>query len=519
MTRTQKIMAAFIAASVAISGNIMGCTKNAANDPDTLYVGLSAAPSTLDPRIAMDAVGMRLTSLIFSSIVRLGPDFEITGEAASHWAYKDLTYTFSLRPGLTFVTADGKTIPVTAADIDFSLESFRKSGRFASSLEPIDSFQTDYNFERGGKLVIKLKTYAATFLTDLTPVKIIPKDIVTTNEKAFREHPVGTGPFRLVSNSTNEILLTQNTSCTYSKPKIKNIAFKIVREDSTRFLKILKGEIDLVQQELPPSKAIELEKRGGFQIYKYPGLSMSYILVNLKDKSLKSLNVRKALSLAINRDEIIRFKLEGLAEPATSILSPLNPFHNGALKVPQYDLAEAKRLVQEAGLTNHEIILKTSNSSQAVENGRVIANQLESTGLKVKLQSFEWATFYKDIDQGNFQLATMKWVGTTDPDIYKVAFHSNELPPKGRNRGSYINPEIDKLVDQGRGIENIRKRIDHYKKVQKIIYEDLPIIPLWYEYEVAIASPRVKNFSPSKNGDYSSLTKIEKSKTSDDEFR
>lgn len=499
---------------IAVLGIIVGCSKNAANDPDTLYVGLSAAPSTLDPRIAMDAVGMRLSSLIFSSIVRLGPDFEIIGEAASSWAYKDLTYTFILRPGLAFVTAEGKSIPVTAGDIDFSFESFRKSGRFSSSLEPIKTVHTEYNFERGGTLVINLKAYTATFLTDLTPVKIIPKDIVTTNEKEFREHPVGTGPFRLVSNTTNEILLTRNNNCVYSKPKIKNLAFKIVREDSTRYLKILKGELDLVQQELPPSKAIELEKRGGFQIYKYPGLSMSYILVNLKDKNLRSLNLRKALSLAINRDEIIRFKLEGLAEPATSILSPLNPFHNGSLKVPKYDLAQAKHLIEETGLANHEIILKTSNSSQAVENGRVLANQLEAAGLKVKLQSFEWATFYKDIDQGNFELATMKWVGTTDPDIYKVAFHSGELPPKGRNRGSYINPEIDKLVDQGRGIENTRKRIEHYKKVQRIIYEDLPIIPLWYEYEVAIASPRVKNFFPSKNGDYSSLTKIEKSKPS-----
>ena len=85
-----------------------------------------------------------------------------------------------------------------------------------------------------------------------------------------------------------------------------------------------------------------------------------------------------------------------------------------------------------------------------------------------------------------------------------------EVPPKGRNRGSYSNPQIDKLVDAGRGIEDFRKRVEHYKKVQRIIYEDLPLIPLWYDFEVAVASSRVKDYVPSKNGDYTSLTKVQK---------
>lgn len=486
------------------------CTKKASEDPKTLFVGLSSAPATLDPRNAMDAGGMRLTGLLFSSIVRLGPDLEIIGEAASQWSYKNLTYSFTLRPGLQFVGEDGKPFPVTKDDIEFSLETFRTSGRFANSLEPIASAEATYDVATGGTLTIKLKTYSATLLTDLTPVKILPKKIVTEKGDAFRDHPVGSGPFRFVSADANEIRLQANPTCAYAQPKIENVAFKIVREDNTRFLKVMKGELDLVQQELPPSKVVELEKKGGFQIHKYPGLSMAYLLVNLKDSTFQSKEVRQALSLALNREEIIRFKLEGLAQPATSILSPINPYHDGSLVAPKFDLEQAKKLIKAAGLEGKEIVLKTSNATQAVENGKVLANQLEAAGLKVKLQSFEWATFYKDMDQGNFQLATMKWVGTTDPDIYKTAFHSAEVPPKGRNRGSYNNPQVDRLVDQGRGIENVRKRIDHYKRVQKIVYDELPMIPLWYEYEVAVASPRVKNYSPSKNGDYSSLTKIEK---------
>lgn len=503
------LMGAFIGSL----GVTLGCTKKTADDPNTLYVGLSAAPATLDPRNAMDAGGMRLTNLLFSSIVRIGPDLEIIGEAASRWSYKNLVYTFTLRPGLVFAGhPDDKTgtgVPVTKEDIEFSIEAFRASGRFASSLEPIESYTVEYGPE-GGLLVMKLKHYSATLLTDLTPVKILPAKLVKEKGDAFRDKPVGTGPFQFVSSDANEIRLQANPLNPYSAPKIQNLVFKIVREDNTRFLKLVKGELDLLQQELPPTKVTELEKKDEFQIFKYPGLSMTYLLINLKDETFKKKEARQALSESLNRDEIIRFKLEGLAQSATSILSPINPYHDGSLKAPIFNLEAAKKKVSDLGLAGKEVVLKTSNSTQAVENGRVLANQIEATGLKVKLQSFEWATFYKDMDQGNFQLATMRWVGTTDPDIYKTAFHSEQVPPKGRNRGSYLNPQLDRLVDLGRGIENVGRRIDHYKRVQRIVYEDLPIIPLWYDFEVAVANKRVKNYVPSKNGDYTSLTKVEK---------
>lgn len=493
----------------AIASTLAGCTKKSVDDSSTLYVGLSAAPSTLDPRNAMDAGGMRIVNLLFSSIVRLGPDLEIIGEAASEWSYKNLVYTFKLRPGLKFDDGSPQGLPVTKEDFEFSIDAFRKSGRFATSLEAIDSYQVQYG-PAGGTLTLKLKDYSATLLTDLTPVKLMPAKIVKEKGDQFREMPIGSGPFSFVSADTNEIRLRANPANLYAAPKVKSVVFKIVRDDNTRFLKLMKGELDLVQQELPPTKITEIEKKGGFQVFKYPGLSMTYMLINLKDPVFQKKESRQALSSAINRDDIIRFKLEGLAQAATSILSPINPYHDVTLSRPTFDLEKAKKLIESNGLKGKEVVLKTSNSTQAVENGKVLANQLEAAGLNVKLQSFEWATFYKDMDQGNFQLATMKWVGTTDPDIYRTAFHSLQVPPLGRNRGSYANPALDKLVEAGRKIEDVRKRIDHYKKVQRIIYDDLPMIPLWYDFEVAVASSHVHDYVPSKNGDYTSLTKVQK---------
>lgn len=495
----------FFALSLTLTLFSAACTKKATQDTSTIYVGLSAEPSTLDPRRATDATGMRLTNLIFTSIVRLGPDMEIIGEAASRWSYSKDVYHFDLRPGLKF--HDGT--PVTKEDIEFSFAEYRKeTSPFASALSTIDTIAVTYG-PTGGTLDLKLKKFSASLLTDLSPVKLLPSSIIKTVGDDFGKKPIGSGPFKFVSADANEIRLDANKENPYAAPKINSISFKIVREENTRFLKVMKGELDLAQQELPPAKVNELEKKG-LIVYKYPGLSMTYLLVNMNDPTLKSKNVRQALSAAINRDEIIRFKLEGMAQVATSILPPHNAYYDGTLTIPTYDLDKARAMVKAAGLEGKELTLKTSNSTQAIENGKVIASQLEKLGLKLNMQSFEWATFFADVNKGNFQLASMKWVGTTDPDIYRTAFHSTQIPPKGRNRGGYVNTKLDQLVDTGNEIQDVRKRIDHYKKVQRLVYEDLPIIPLWYEYETAVVSPKIKNFQAAKTGDYTALTKVSK---------
>ena len=506
--RSARMMALVVASAISLAST--SCTKKPTDDPQTLYVGISAAPATLDPRFATDAAGMRLGSLLFSSIVRVGPELDIVGEAASSWKYDNLTYNFQLRPGLSFPSPQGDR-PMTADDILFTFaQAQADKSPFASALQAISKVEANYDAKTGGELKLKLSQFSATLLTDLSTVKLLPKDLVEKSGDDFGKKPVGTGPFEFVSADANEIRFKARSGHAYASPQVPQAVFKIVREDNTRFLKFIKGELDLIQQDLPPAKIIEIEKKGGFQVFKYPGLSMTYMLVNLQDPLLKKRDVREAISSAIHREEIIRFKLESLAQPATSILSPANPFHDGSLTPPKFDLENAKALLKKTAATGAELTLKTSNSTQAVENGKVLSHQLDQAGLKTKLQSFEWGTFYDDIKKGNFQLATMKWVGTTDPDIYRSAFHSKEKPPGGKNRGGYVNAELDRLVESGLRLADHAQRVSHYKKVQRMIYDELAIIPLWYEFEVAVVSPKVEGYSPSKNGDFSALTKIKK---------
>jgi peptide/nickel transport system substrate-binding protein len=492
------------------SSYLVSCTKKELPANDSIVVALATSPNTLDPRYTTDANGMRLANLLFTSIVRLGPDLKIIGEAAESWSYKNKVYTFLLRPGLVF--SNGRA--VSAEDIEFSFAEYQsENSPFRSALSTIEKVEAKYN-EKERVLKITLRDFSATLLTDLSPLKILPKKEVLAAGKDFSKSLVGSGSFQLTNQSSNEILLTANPYNTYSKPKTQKVLFKIIQDDNTRYLKTLKGAIDIAQAELPAGKIKELEeKKDTFSVYKYPGLSMTYLLINLKDPLLKDRLVREALSHAVNVAEIIQYKLEGLAEPASSILSPSSPFHNSALEAPKYDLELARKLIKDAGLSGKTLILKTSNTQSSIDHGKVIANQLSKIGIQVELQSFEWGTFYGDIKGGNYQLATMRWVGATDPDIYRIAFHSNEQPDgekPGRNRGFYSNPRLDKLLDAGLKIENNEKRISLYNEVQAMVLKDLPTIPLWYDTQVSVVNRRVKDYQPPQNGDFSPLLSVSK---------
>ncbi len=484
-----------------------GCTRKPQSSPDTLVFAISDSPKTLDPRFSLDANGQRINGLIFNGLVRVGPDLQLTGDLAKTWEYKNNTYTFILYSNLSF--SDGS--PVTAEDILYTFQVYQgEKSPFKSTLSSIKSVTVDFD-KLEPTVTLKVDKFAAPLLTDLTLVKILPKKIVEKLKDDFNRSLVGTGSFTFVSQSANEIVLRARENHPRLQPKVKNLIFKIIQDDNTRFMQTVKGNIDIVQTGIPLSKVKYLEeKSSNFMVYKYIGPSMNYMLLNFKDDLIKHKALREALNLAINRDEIIKYKLEGFGLSATSIMPPNSPFFNPDLKPAAYNPTESERILKKENLYGLPLLFKTSNNQETVEIAKVIAAQLEKVGFKVKLQSYEWGTFFDDINKGNFQVSMMRWVGITDPDIYRVAFHSEELPPRKRNRGSYVNKTLDRLLVNGIGISDTQKRIQHYKMIQDIVYKDLAIIPLWYNTQISIVNKRVKNYSPALNGDFTPALYVEK---------
>lgn len=478
-----------------------GCTRRHEIPKDTLVVAISAQPLTLDPRFATDATGMRICDLIFSSLVRLGPKLEPIGDAAESWTYRDHVFTFRLRPDLHF--HNGRA--VNADDIRFSFDQFLKQkGPFATTLDIIEDVKV---VEEGKHLVvrIRLRNFSDKFLkSDLPAVKILPQAETLAAGRDFSKQLIGSGGFRFVNQTSDAIELEGVRAAS------RHLIFKTIRDDFTRYQKMLKGDIDIAQMEIGPDKVREFEKYPDrFQVFLYPGLSMTYVLINMRDPLLAQKPVREALATAIRRDELIRYKMYGHALEATSILTPNNPYFMRGLKNPPYDPILARKQIEALGFAGRSLVLKTSNTPQAVDNGKVLAYQLKQTGLDVQVQSYEWGTFYADVKKGGFQLAIMRWVGTVDPDIYRLAFHSREKPP-GRNRGSYVNPDLDRLLDLGTREEDLEKRKKIFFEVQKTVQEDIAIIPLWYDEQIAVAKREVIDYQPNQTGDFWPLLEAHK---------
>ncbi len=466
--------------------SLFGCTQKKLSPSDTLVVALDSEPENLDPRMALDATSQRLDQLIFDGLVIIDQNLKIVPHLAKEWKIiRDVTYQFTLRDDVTF--HDGTQ--VTAEDVALSLQKILDP-TFASPLSGAFQNVESVKVLNPHTLEIKLKQPQANFLTDLTLIKAIPHNKADT----VKEHLIGTGPYQFVKKETNTIILKRNPNHFKYKPQLETLMFKVIKDDSTRSLKLKKGELDLVQNALSADSIEKLEKDPTLTFTKSPGLSPSYLGLNMKDPVLKNKKVRQAMAYAINRDEIITHLLQGLASPANSMLSPLNWYHEPNTKSYPYDPELSKKLLKESGvpLPIH-LVYKTSTDVQAVNIARLISDQLKQVGIDIELRTFEWGTFFNDIKQGNFQIFSLKFAGVTDPDLYFDILHSSNFPP-GKNRVFYSNSNVDKFLEQGRISTNPDRRKKIYSEIQKIAAEDLPYIPLWHLSNVAIYSPRIKGF-------------------------
>lgn len=501
-SRSGSLCFIFIAA-ILTAMTLSSCTRER-TAKDELVLGMSAQPATLDPRFASDATGMRIVQLLFSSLVTIGSKLQVVPGVAQTWTYKNLTYTMDLVPGLKF--HNGRA--VTAEDLEFSFQQFSgKDSVFSSSFNEVEKFEASTVGDHL-QIKIKMKKFVANFLgAELAVYKILPKKEIT----GFPKTLIGTGPFKFVSKADNEIVLARFEDHPLRVPKMPKVVFKVVRDDFTRYQKLMRGELDMCLNEMAIDKVPAFEREPDrFTVLRFPSATMSYVLLNMKDPLLKQLEVRKALSQAINREEIIHYKLEGLGIEATSILSSAHQYFNHDLKNPPHDLSAAQAVIEKLGLKGQKLTLKSSNSPAVIDNAKVLGYQLSQTGLNIDFQSFEWGKFYDDVKRGNFQMATMKWVGISDAGIYRSAFHSKEKPPGGRNRSHYNNPAVDEVVEKAVTTENEEARRKLYLEAQKLVFEDYAILPLWYEVQVAIMKKNVVGFEPSTLGGYETLVNVYK---------
>lgn len=490
-----------------------GCASpgKPAHEPGYLVVALDSSPTHLDPRYATDANSAHISGLIFDGLTRVGADSRPEPHLAERWeALSDRAYVFHLRKNVTF--HDGK--PLTAEDVKFTyewvLETKNRSPKRAElqALKSVDVL---------GPHVIRfeLSSPHAPF-PESTTLGILPRGSPVYDSP--RRKLIGSGPFSLSEFLPGEkAVLKSNPHYWGGAPSVSGLVFKIIPDAVVRALEFKKGNVDLIQNDIEPDMLPWLKRETNASISAFQGTIFQYLGTNLEHPVLRTREVRQAIAQAIDRELIIRHLLKGLATPATGLLSPLHWAYEPSARRWDYDPEEANRLLDRAGfpdpdgegpLPRFKLSYKTTTVDLRRRIAEALKEQLRRVGIEIEVRAYEWGTFYSDIKKGNFHLYSLAWVGIADPDIYFSLFHSGSVPPHGNNRGRYRNPEIDRLLEQGRKTLDPEARRRIYSRVQKTLALDLPYIPLWWTKNVVVMKPGIKGFVPYPDGDLISLKDV-----------
>jgi len=500
----------FVSFAVAFTFLIAACRPTHRDrSSGYLIAAIESYPLQLDPRYATDANGVRIGNLIYNSLLRADPQSRLRPELAqSLRLINDRTYGIDLRRDVKFQNGQ----PLTAADVKFTYESIldpKNRSPKRGNLKPLGAI------EQTGAYQLRFHLFAphSPFIEQLT-LGIVPA-ASPANPAVPTQAPPGSGPFMLEAAEPGEqITLKRNPHYWEQAPALPGVTFRIIPDALVRVLEFKKGNIDLMQNDIEPDMVPWLERNTGADVGTYLGTTFQYIGINLTHPILKNVKVRRALAYAIDRDRLVRHILKGMGTVAGGVLSPLNWAYEENLQHWPYDPERAKQLLDEAGfpdpdgdgpLPRFTLSFKTTNLDLRRRVAEAIKEQLQKVGIELDVRSYEWAAFYSDIKKGNFHLYSLAWVGVLDPDILFQIFHSSNFPPAGDNRGHYSNPELDRLLEQGRAITNQKERRQIYARAQKILAEDLPYVPLWWWKNVIVKKPTVQNFIPYPDGEMISL--------------
>ncbi len=496
--------------ALALLVALAGCHA-APRDPNTVVFLIESSPSSLDPRVGTDGQSEHIDELLFDGLVAHDAQFNFTPALAESWQQPDpLTLVFHLRSGVRF--ADGRAL--TARDVVWTVNSMRDGTVIspkANSYASVSSVEA-----RDAQTVVFHLKYADNFLLRnlaTGAIGIVPEG----SGRDFWQHPVGTGPFRFVSQQIDQDVVIERNPLSWSTaPRIARVRFAVVPDAITESLELEKGSGDVAVNSLPMDSLAVLAQRPNLKVDDTAGTQIQYLAFNLRDPILKDVRVRQAIAYAINRNLIIGTLLGDHARIASSLLPANHWAWTDNVTHYDYDPARSERLLDEAGYprgvdgVRFHVAMKTSTEEDTRLLAAVLQQQLAKVGIALDLRSYEFATFYSDVTRGAFQMYSLRWIGGNEqPDIFNYVFETKNFSPKGGNRAHYSNARLDALLDDATtSTDNARRRAD-YVEAQQILARDLPAFNLWYKDTVVVHNRRLTHVAPTPSGSFTFLETAE----------
>ena len=479
----------------------------------TLRYGETSKPDTLDPYTSREMSSLRLTELMFNGLVGINESQETIPELAENWEIGSdkKTYTFNLRKDVTW--HGKKKVPFNAKDVKFTVDLIKHKKTQSSRKSLFDKFESvkvisDY------KIQFKLKHPSLNALSLFT-FKVLPQHKLGKRKylsklNSFTNRPVGTGPFLFKSSNANrEITLLANPDYFKGKPKISKIVMKPFSDKNIMNQALTFNSLDMVVN-VDPRHITELQADSRFSLIGYNTLSYSFFGYNNATKHLANPMVRRALSHAVNREEMLRAFYNNNGTIISGPFAPGSWAYNLDVIPLGYNPLKAISLLKQAGFIQTKngfldksgrpfslnLVVPIDKNNEA--NKRVILaykNFLNKIGIKIKVSFLEKESWKKTVfAKHKFDITFATWSFDDAADISDI-FHSDYNQPWQNNFISYHNSEVDKLIELSlASVDHQAKRTINYK-LHKIIAEDSPYTFLWSLTRFAGYSNKLKNIN------------------------
>ncbi|GGK16980.1 glutathione ABC transporter substrate-binding protein [Caldalkalibacillus thermarum] len=469
-----------------------------------LKIAVMSDAVSLDPHGSNDNPSSNVTSQIYETLFVRDKNGEIQPWLAeSYEQVDDVTWHFKLREGITF--SDGT--PFNAEAVKVNLERILDPELGSPRAFIFDGWLEEVNVLDEYTVEIKTAYPFSPILAHFTHSAgqmISPAAIEAeqNGETTIATNPVGTGPFVLERwESGQEIVLKRNENYWGEPPKVDTVTFTVVPEDSTRLAMLETGEVHIVEP-VQPNDVARVESSSNMELYRTDSVSLTYISFNTQKEPFNDVRVRQAISMAINKEEIIEGVVNGIGIPAAGPLAPTVFGYHEGLEQLEYNPEKAKELLAEAGYPDgFKTTIWTNDNQIRVDIAEVVQAQLKEVGIEVDIEVLEWGAYLEKTANGEHDMFILGWVTVTaDADYGTYAlFHSNNHGDPG-NRSFYTNEEVDAMLDQARQETDEATRLELYKQIQEYLVDEAPMIYLYHpEYLIGL-SPKVNGFWYSPDG-------------------
>lgn len=482
---------------------------------DTMIDSSIGEPSTLNPVLASDSASFSIIGMVFNGLVKYDKDISLTGDLAEKWTVSPdgKLITFYLKKGVKW--HDGAEF--TSADVKFTYDCFmdpsvktayRGLFELVSAVETPDKYTVKVRYKK--PYAPALESWGASII----PAHLLKGKDINTAE--FNRNPVGTGPYRFKKWVTAQsVELYANKEYFEGEPYITNYIYRIIPDQSVQFMEMMAGSLDfmLLTSDLFMTKAASGKFQKNFNKYEIKQFQYIYFGFNFKNPLFADVKVRKAVSCAINKDDIISGVKRGLAEKLTGPFMPGHWAYSGKAVSYDFDMEKAAALLAEAGWVKgsdgilekggkkFEFTIMTNQGNKEREQiAAIIQQQLQLLGIKAEVRILAWNIFITEfIDKKKFDAIVMGWSLSRDPDAYEI-WHSSKTKEGEFNFISYSNPEVDGLLEEGRTTFDIKKRTAAYNRIHEIIADEAPYVFLYMPYELPAIHKRFHGIKPEPSG-------------------